>query len=185
MRVKYTKELLESVVKDCVSISGVLRKLGLAEAGGTHSHISRKLKEFDIDTSHFLGVAANQGSMHKGPAKRLWQQILVLRTHGRREKAHVLRRALLESGRSYRCEIPSCPVAEEWLGNPLMLHVNHRNGNWLDDRGENLEFLCPNCHSQTPNYCGSKGLSERTSAAKYNRAYRQRKRGLVAELADA
>src|SRR5579885_2232544 len=114
VRVIYTKLLLETVVKECVSIAGVLRKLGLAEAGGTHAHLSRKLKEFRIDTSHFLGMAANQGPGHKGPQKRPWEQILILRTCGRRQKAHVLRRALLESGRAYRCQAPACPIEGDW-----------------------------------------------------------------------
>jgi 5-methylcytosine-specific restriction endonuclease McrA len=28
------------------------------------------------------------------------------------------------------------------------------NGNSLDNRIENLRFLCPNCHSQTETYTG-------------------------------
>jgi hypothetical protein len=158
--VKYTKELLETVARECVSIAGVMRKLGLAEAGGTHAHLSRRIRQYGIDTSHFLGRRANSGPQHKGRQRLSWQEVLVLRTHGRRQHAHVLRRALLEFGRDYRCEGPRCPVKESWCGQPIMLHVDHQNGNWLDDRPENVHFLCPNCHSQTPNYCGSKGRSE-------------------------
>ncbi len=185
MRRNYSKALLESLARDSVSIAQILRKLGLAEAGGTHAHISRKLREYQIDTSHFLGQAANHGSNHRGPAKRTWEQILVIRTKGPRQKAHVLRRALIESGRVYRCETPGCPVQDAWLAKPLMLHVDHLDGNWLDDRPENVRFLCPNCHSQTPNYCGNKGFAERTSSALWCRAYRRRKKGPVAESADA
>jgi hypothetical protein len=185
MRRKYTKGELEAAAKEAVSIAGVLRKLGLRQAGGTHSHIARKLRAFHIDTSHFLGCGANRGENHRGPNKLPWGCVLVLRGDGPRQKAFRLRRALIESGRPYRCAAPGCPVGEAWLGKPIHLHVNHKNGNWLDDRPENLEFLCPNCHSQTPNYCGSKGLSDRTSTARYGRAYRVRKRGPVAESADA
>jgi hypothetical protein len=185
MRRKYTKALLEEAVKESVSIAGVLRTLGLREAGGTHAHISRQLRAFSIDTSHFLGCGANRGENHKGSTKCPWNLVLVLRTGGPRQKSFRLRRALIESGRPFRCETARCPVQETWLDKPIHLHVNHKNGNWLDDRAENLEFLCPNCHSQTPNYCGSKGLSDRTSTARYGRAYRVRKRGPVAESADA
>lgn len=181
MRRRYTKALLEAAAKDCVSIAGVLRKLGVPQAGGTHAHISRKLKAFQIDTSHFLGQGANRGSGHKGPRKLPSEEVLVLRTHGTRQKAHILRRALLESGRAYRCGGAGCQVQGEWLGRPVVLHVNHRNGNWLDDRAENLEFLCPNCHSQTANYCRGREWAELTSRAKYCRELRKRQRGPVAE----
>src|SRR5262249_35152766 len=178
---KYTKEILEEAVKDSISVAEVLRKLGLPPVGGTHSHLSRRIREFGIDTSHFLGKRANSGQQHKGPRKAPWQEILVLRMRGPRQKSHRLRRALLESGREYRCEGEGCPVGGAWLGKGIVLHVDHRNGNWLDDRPENLSFFCPNCHSQTPNYCGNKGFAELTSRAKWFRSYRRKKKGPVAE----
>jgi len=35
---------------------------------------------------------------------------------------------------------------------PLTAH--HIDGNWQNNREENLQLLCANCHSLTPNYCG-------------------------------
>ena len=43
----------------------------------------------------------------------------------------------------------------EWLGQPLVLQLHHINGDNTDNRLENLQLLCPNCHSQTDNYCGN------------------------------
>ena len=84
-------------------------------------------------------------------------------------------------GREYHCEGEGCPLSNEWLGRRLILHVNHKDGNWLDDRPENIEFLCPNCHSQTANYCGSKGFAEVASSAKWSRYWKSRTKGPVAE----
>lgn len=33
-----------------------------------------------------------------------------------------------------------------------MLQLEHKNGDRCDNRLENLELLCPNCHSQTKTY---------------------------------
>jgi 5-methylcytosine-specific restriction endonuclease McrA len=41
----------------------------------------------------------------------------------------------------------------------MALHHRNRDGN--DNRIENLEYLCPNCHSQTPNYGGRNGHRRR------------------------
>lgn len=50
-----------------------------------------------------------------------------------------------------RCE--RCGI-KEWHGFPLSLALHHRNGHRDDNRLENLELLCPNCHSQTDNFSG-------------------------------
>ncbi|WP_433218439.1 hypothetical protein [Microtetraspora malaysiensis] len=59
---KYTPELLAEAAADSLSIAGVLRYLGIPQSGGAHSHISRRLKHFGIDTSRFLGQAHSRGT---------------------------------------------------------------------------------------------------------------------------
>jgi hypothetical protein len=53
---------------------------------------------------------------------------------------------------SDRCGICNHPTI--WNSNPLILQLDHINGDGNDHRKENLRWLCPNCHTQTPGYAG-------------------------------
>lgn len=165
MNVKYTKEILEPLVVNSTSVVDVMRKLNVKFTGGNHSHISRRIKWFGIDTSHFKGQGSNLGKPSSN--KKSWRQILILRNSNRRQEAWKLRRALIEYGREYECE--ECKLNPEWNGKELRLQVDHKNKNWLDDRPENLRFLCPNCHSQTEGYGGSKGNTDFLNRNRYFR----------------
>jgi len=50
----------------------------------------------------------------------------------------------------------SCGIGEIWNGKSLTLQIEHINGQSNDNREENLEWLCPNCHSQTLTYGNKK-----------------------------
>ncbi|MEY9965803.1 hypothetical protein ABIA33_003853 [Streptacidiphilus sp. MAP12-16] len=50
---KYTRELLTELAAQSKSINEMMRRLGVPMAGGTHSYLSKRLKHYDIDTSHF------------------------------------------------------------------------------------------------------------------------------------
>lgn len=63
-----------------------------------------------------------------------------------------MRRRLLNSG-LMREECYKCGVLE-WMGAKLRTQIHHKNGNNTDNRLDNLEMLCPNCHSLTDTYMG-------------------------------
>ena len=55
----------------------------------------------------------------------------------------------LKTKREWKCE---CCGLNEWMGESLPLEIHHIDGNRLNNSLDNLQILCPNCHSQTPNW---------------------------------
>ncbi len=45
-----------------------------------------------------------------------------------------------------------CPTKTEWLGKPLVLVLDHIDGNSENNQRENLRLICPNCDSQLDTY---------------------------------
>ncbi|MGW0859444.1 HNH endonuclease signature motif containing protein [Streptomyces sp. NPDC002690] len=148
---RWTKEVLEPAVAASTTMVGVLRLLGLNAVGGNHTHISRRVKSLGIDTSHFESSAPRSS---KGRRHRTLEELLVEQdpATARREQSSRLKRALMLLGADERCT--GCGAAGTWQGHPLPLEIDHIDGNWRNNRVENLRMLCPNCHSTTDSYRG-------------------------------
>jgi hypothetical protein len=61
------------------------------------------------------------------------------------------KRLLKENIISNNCS--QCGI-NQWLGKPLVLELDHIDGNRNNHKLENLRLLCPNCHSQTNTFRG-------------------------------
>lgn len=153
---KYTAEILTPIVAASVSMADVLRKLGMKQTGGSYAWIPKVIKALGLDCSHFTGRTTNKGCQHKGgPDKLSAEEILVLdRLNGRRESLPKLRRAMLESGIPEVCV--ECEQIPFWREKRLVLQVEHKNGNSVDNQPGNVCFICPNCHSQTETFAGKR-----------------------------
>jgi hypothetical protein len=143
---KYTRDRLTEAAQNTDSVYGVIRFLGgNPGSGGTHQLVRKRLKQFSIDTSHFPGLGYNKG---RPSSKRKTASQILTNTAGlpTRRKARLLRRALLEIGREFSCV--ACGLGGVWNGKKITLQVDHIDGNWRNNTASNLQFLCPNCHSQ-------------------------------------
>lgn len=72
----------------------------------------------------------------------------------RKGRVGTLRISLIRLGRKHECEL--CNLGPTWNDLPLTLQVDHIDGNNKNHAPENLRFLCPNCHTQTPTYSNKK-----------------------------
>mgnify|MGYP003554327834 CR=1 FL=1 len=157
MSTRYTKEFLEPYVRESHSIHELLRTLGVTSSGKAHAAMRKVLSDLSIPVDHF-----SRSTPRRKPELLTPESIFVLGRTGRRENSSVLRRALRAVGVQEVCK---CGVGTIWEGDALTLHVDHINGDPVDNRRENLRFLCLNCHSQTSNY-GVKNQALKVKAPK-------------------
>jgi len=65
----------------------------------------------------------------------------------RKLKNRILAEKILEN----KCS--ECGITD-WNNKPLVLHLDHIDGNGHNHLLTNLRMLCPNCHTQTETWCG-------------------------------
>lgn len=66
--------------------------------------------------------------------------------------------------RGYGCE--TCGYTE-WRGQPISLELHHIDGDYRNNKFDNLQLLCPNCHSQTDNYGARNNLGRHYRMKRY------------------
>lgn len=148
---KWTIEQFIDAVNNSYSYAEVITKLGLKVAGSNYDTVKRQIKKLNLNTSHMTGKAWNQGVRYR-PLKQARPLKEVLVEHSTFVNTNNLRKRLLKEGiKKYECE---CCGNSKWLGKPIALELHHVNGIKDDLRLENLQLLCPNCHSFTDNYRG-------------------------------
>jgi hypothetical protein len=152
MRIRrYTDQDIVNAVRSSFSISQVLKILRLSPTGCNYKGMHSNFARLGLDTSHFTGQGHLRGKRHSWTPKRPLEEILVqnstyLTTSSL--KARLLREGVLRN-QCYICG--SLPV---WQGQPLVLILDHINGDRADHRLENLRLLCPNCNSQQRTFAG-------------------------------
>ncbi|MFF4100343.1 HNH endonuclease [Streptomyces sp. NPDC001903] len=131
------------------SLSESLRLLGRPDNHHQRARLKAWITDEGISTAHFLGQAHQRGK--PSPTAKTPDEILVRHDTQRRTGTKTLRRALHEIGVPECCD--RCGTPPVWQGRPMTLEIDHVNGDWSDDRRENLRLLCPNCHAISSTWC--------------------------------
>lgn len=146
-----SKEEYEIAVKNSLSIADVCRYLGIKPIGGNYKTVNNAILEYGIDISHFTGRGWNIGLKFNPNPSIPTDDLLI---NDSNYNSYKLKNRLLRDG--YKKHICEKCKRTEWEGEPIPLELHHINGNNRDNRIENLQLLCPNCHAQTDNYRGRK-----------------------------
>lgn len=138
--------------KNSFSFAGMCRYLGLGAFGANYRRLHKAIDEYGIDVSHFTGQGWNVGMIFNPMDKKKKSLDEILIENSDYDNTNTLKNRLFNEGvKEERCE--KCGLTE-WNGEPIPLQLHHINGNRRDNRLENLQILCPNCHAQTDNFCG-------------------------------
>lgn len=154
------REKLAPAVAASQSLAGVLRFLRHPNSGTTaRTWVKRSIELYGLSTAHFTGQAHCRGT--RSPYRKSAAEILQrLESGSPRMRTALLRRALDDIRVPHVCA--ACGIGDTWQSKRLVLEIDHTNGDRLDNRRENLRYLCPSCHSQTATF------SNRSRGAQYS-----------------
>ena len=115
-KTKYTKELLIPIVKESNSYADVCRKLNITPNTGAQTYVTKKIKEYHIDTAHFTGRGWLKGKkITTNPGKTLDEICVENSTYS---SSKLLKKLVKEGKKKYQCEICNLTV---WRENPISL----------------------------------------------------------------
>ena len=141
MSIKNTKFLskqeIEKAIKENITIGAAASSLNVdwrtfkkeAKKYNLYNPVKQGVKKFNLEDIIFKGL------------------------HSQYPTSKLSKRLVREGYKEYKCE--KCGISD-YNDEPISLELNHINGVRNDHNLNNLELLCPNCHSQTPTYRSKK-----------------------------
>ena len=124
----------------------------------TKKSLADRIEMLGLDTKHF-------------DRKRIDDDKIFVVDSKYTDQSKIKKRLVCDFGRPYECaackneNFTKCDGVLLWNKKKIVLQIEHINGVHTDNRLENLEFLCPSCHSQTNTYAGGNHKKRKTGEA--------------------
>ena len=100
----------------------------------------------------YKGNQSGKGLKKKVPSMNLLEYL----ENSKDIQSNKVRKKLLQEGyKEHKCE---CCGKTEWLGQPIPLELHHIDGNRHNNKIDNFQLLCPNCHAFTDSYRGKNSV---------------------------
>lgn len=141
--VKWSKELIEDAMVGAICMSDILIQLKLSIRAGNYFTLKKYAKIYGINLPKYK---YQRGNKHK---RILTNDDIFIKDSD--VSRGVVKRRLIEEGRGRECEI--CYINDQWMGEKLVMVLDHKNGINNDNRKDNLRFVCPNCNSTLDTHC--------------------------------
>ena len=145
------KEEFAKIVRESSSIADILRSLGYDKHlnSALYRPVKQRIRENSLDVSHIqLGYNNNRGRSFTKHTKESYLEKMESETFDKVNRDIIRRLDIIPSE---NCSI--CSLGRTWNNLPLVLQLDHIDGNPKNNKPNNLRFVCPNCHTQTDNFC--------------------------------
>lgn len=161
MKREYAIDKLIENADKCVNMLDLCHKMGIENVGGEDYKEIRQLAE---DLSVELKFSYKRNTISKIDNKKQDLKNILVENSQYKDATKLKKRLINEGLKEYKCE--RCKNTE-WEGEPIPLQIHHINGVHNDNRIENIQLLCPNCHSLTDTYAGKN--ANRGNSTKYSK----------------
>jgi len=142
---KYSDDDFKEAISKNYTWSGVIRQLGLKQAGGTTRYMKNLAKKLEVNISHFKPSGWNLTNQNKiVPLGELLTSDSSARSNNLKNR--LFKEGMIEN----TCD--ECGQLPIWNDKPLTLELHHKDGNSRNNLLKNLQILCPHCHSQTEGF---------------------------------